>query len=80
MMISPAKSTNALKAYQWQNAVASTANKRKNSIQIFNATGGGEESTKHHTSINASTSQIEMIKKKVSHKRLATLSQSSQQN
>jgi hypothetical protein len=43
MMISPAKSTNALKAYQWQNAVASTANKRKNSIQIFNAAGGAEE-------------------------------------
>jgi hypothetical protein len=56
MMISPAKSTNALKAYQWQNVVASTKNKRKNSIQIFNTTGGVEESTKHHSSTNASTS------------------------
>jgi hypothetical protein len=56
MMISPAKSTNALKAYQWQNVVASTTNKRKNSIQIFNTTGGVEESTKHHSSTNASTS------------------------
>lgn len=74
MMISPAKSTNALKANQWQNVVASTTNKRKNSIQIFNTTGGVEETTKHHTSTNASSSQIEMIKKKGSHKRLATLS------
>jgi len=56
MMISPAKSTNALKEYQWQNVVASTTNKRKNSIQIFNTTGGIEESTKHHSSTNASTS------------------------
>jgi len=74
MMISPAKSTNTLKAYQWQNVVASTTNKRKNSIQIFNTTGGVEETTKHHTSTNASSSHIEMIKKKASHKRLATLS------
>jgi hypothetical protein len=55
MMISPAKSTNALKAYQWQNVVGSTTNKRKNSIQLFNTTGGVEESTKHHSSTNAST-------------------------
>ena len=74
MMISPAKSTNALKANQWQNVVASTTNKRKNSIQIFNTIGGVEETTKHHTSTNGSSSQIEMIKKKASHKRLATLS------
>ena len=47
-MISPAKSTNALKASQWQNVVASTENKRKNSIQIFSATsGGGEQSSKN---------------------------------
>lgn len=36
-MISPAKSTNTLKAYQWQNVVASTVNKRKNSIHILTA-------------------------------------------
>ena len=78
-MISPAKSTNTLKAYQWQNVVASTVSKRKNSIHIFSA-GSVEESSKHHASTNPSAQsqqQIEMIKKKASHKRLATLSSSS---